>query len=209
MTRTRKESTRLASVLAGLLLAAPALIACGDDQDGGDPGGATHTAASGAKYNDADVAFASDMIPHHAQATEMVNLARTRGLDPEVQAIAEEILAAQSVEVETMVDWLTDWGEPIPPTSQDHANAHGEGMEMDTDLPGMMSEDRMAELGDARGEQFQTMWLEMMIEHHEGAIEMAGTEVEHGTFPDAVTLAKSIESSQAAEIEQMQALLGS
>ena len=209
MTPTRKKSARLASLLAGLLLAAPGLTACGDDEEGADPGGETHTAVSGAKYNDADVAFASDMIPHHAQATEMVNLARTRGLDPEVQALADEILAAQSVEVETMVDWLTDWGEPIPPTSQDHANAHGEGMEIDTDMPGMLSEDQMAELDDARGEEFQTRWLEMMIEHHEGAIEMAGTEVEHGAFPDAVKMAKSIESSQAVEIEQMQGLLGS
>jgi uncharacterized protein (DUF305 family) len=209
MTPTRKSSARLAGLLAGLLLAAPALTGCGDDEEGADPGGETHTAASGAKYNDADIAFASDMIPHHAQATEMVNLARTRGLDPEVQAIADEILAAQSVEVETMVDWLTDWGEPIPPTSQDHANAHGEGMDMDTDLPGMLSEDQLAELDDARGDEFQTMWLEMMIEHHEGAIELAGTQVEHGRFPDAVKMAKSIESSQAAEIEQMQGLLGS
>jgi uncharacterized protein (DUF305 family) len=207
MTPTRKSSARLAGLLAGLLLAAPALTGCGDDEEGADPGGETHTAASGAKYNDADIAFASDMIPHHAQATEMVNLARTRGLDPEVQVIADEILAAQSVEVETMVDWLTDWGEPIPPTSQDHANAHGEGMDMDTDLPGMLSEDQLAELDDARGDEFQTMWLEMMIEHHEGAVEMAETEVDEGENAKAIALAEDIISAQEGEISQMQDML--
>jgi uncharacterized protein (DUF305 family) len=209
MTLTRKKLTRPAIVLAGLLLAVPGLAGCGDDQDSSDTGGETHTAANGAQYNDADVAFASDMIPHHAQATEMVNLARGRGLDPDVQAIADAILTAQPAEVETMVDWLTDWGEPIPPTSQDHANAHGEGMEPDTDMPGMMSADDMAELDAASGEEFQIMWLEMMIEHHEGAIEMAQTEIENGKFPDAVKLAESIETAQAAEVEQMQGLLGS
>ncbi|HET9421355.1 MAG TPA: DUF305 domain-containing protein [Nocardioides sp.] len=209
MTLTRKKLTRPATALAGLLLAVPGLAACGNDEDSADPGGEVHTAANGAEYNDADVAFATDMIPHHAQATEMVSMARGRGLDAEVQAIADAILTAQPAEVETMVDWLTDWGEPIPPTSQDHANAHGEGMEPDTDLPGMMSEDEMAELDAASGEEFQTMWLEMMIEHHEGAIEMAETEIETGKYPDAVKLAESIDTAQAAEIEQMQGLLGS
>jgi uncharacterized protein (DUF305 family) len=207
MTLMRTKFTRPATLLAALLLAVPALAACGDDE--ASPDAETHTAANGDEFNDADVTFATDMIPHHAQATEMVNMARGRGLDPEVQQIADAILAAQPAEIEIMVDWLTDWDQPIPATSQDHANAHGEGMEMDTDMPGMMSEDEMDDLDAARGEEFQTMWLEMMVEHHEGAIEMARTEVSDGKFADAVTLAKDIESSQAAEVEQMQGLLGS
>jgi uncharacterized protein (DUF305 family) len=76
-------------------------------------------------------------------------------------------------------------------------------MEMDTDMPGMMSEDRMDELEAARGHDFQAMWLEMMIEHHEGAVEMAETEIDDGHFPDAVALATSIRESQNAEIEHM------
>ena len=200
--------TRPTLLLAALLLAVPALAACGGG-DESSPNATTQTAANGDEFNDADVAFATDMIPHHAQATEMVNMARGNHLDPEVQQIADGILATQTTEIETMVDWLTAWDQPIPPTSQDHANAEGEGMEMDTDMPGMMSEPEMAELKAARGEEFQTMWLEMMIEHHDGAIEMARTEVEDGTFPDTVAMAKEIESSQAAEVEKMQDLLGS
>jgi uncharacterized protein (DUF305 family) len=202
----RTKLTRPATLLAALLLAVPTLAACGDD-DSHDT--ETHTAANGEEFNDADVAFATDMIPHHAQATEMVNMAMGRGLDPEVQAIADGILTTQTTEVETMVDWLTGWDQPIPATSQDHANAHGEDMGVETDMPGMMSEEEMAELEAAQGEEFQTMWLEMMIEHHEGAIEMADIEVEDGKFADAVAMAKAIQSSQADEIDEMRALLGS
>ena len=202
------KPTRPALLLAALLLAVPALAACGGDSES-SPDAPTQTAANGDEFNDADVAFASNMIPHHAQATEMVNTARGRGLDPEVQQIADGILATQTTEIETMVDWLTAWDQPIPATSQDHANAEGEGTERDTDMPGQMSEEEMADLESARGEEFQTMWLEMMIEHHEGAIEIAQTEVEEGTFPETIALAKDIESSQAAEIQKMQGLLGS
>jgi uncharacterized protein (DUF305 family) len=73
----------------------------------------------------------------------------------------------------------------------------------------MMTQDEMHDLEAMSGEGIEERWLEMMIEHHEGAIELAGTQVEHGRFPDAVKMAKSIESSPAAEIEQMQGLLGS
>jgi len=141
----------------------------------------------------------------------MVDMARSHQLDPEVQAIADGILAAQVPEVETMVDWLTDWGKEIPPTSMDHANAHaedGEGMEMDTDMPGMMTQDRMGELETARGHDFQTMWLEMMIEHHEGSRDGRDRDLRRH-FPDAVEMAKSIRESQTAEIEQMKTLLDS
>ena len=200
--------TRLTLLLAALLLAVPALAACGGD-DESSPDTSTHTAANGDEFNDADVAFVTDMIPHHAQATEMVNMARGRGLDPEVQQIADGILATQTTEIEAMVDWLTAWDQPVPATSQDHAHADGGDTEMDADMPGMMNADEMADLGAARGEEFQTMWLEMMIEHHEGAIEIARTEVEDGTFPDTVAMAKEIESSQTAEVERMQGLLDS
>ena len=151
------------------------------------------------------------MIPHHAQAIEMVTLTDTRTLDPEVKQLANSIRDAQSPEVETMVDWLTAWGEEVPETSIDHANAgHGMDMDsMDSDVPGMMSAEDMDDLEHATDEEFQDMWLEMMIEHHRGAIEMAETEQAEGDNPDAVSLARSIETSQEAEIDQIKQLLGS
>ena len=72
----------------------------------------------------------------------------------------------------------------------------------------MMSADQMAALEAASGPDFDRLFLEMMIEHHEGAIEMAQTELEDGEDADALDLAQSIADSQAAEVEEMQALLG-
>ncbi len=73
----------------------------------------------------------------------------------------------------------------------------------------MMSEDEMSRLEGAAGAEFETMWLEMMIEHHEGAVEMAATEESEGRFPEAVAMAEKIRSSQQREIDLMQGLLGS
>ncbi len=191
----------LVTLLATLL----ALSACGGDGD--EPAPESHTAANGDVFNDADVDFATDMIQHHAQALQMVDLTLGRRLDPAVQALAEEIRMAQSPEIEQMTTWLTDWDQPIPETVRDHANAHGDGMEMDSDLPGMMSAEEMSELEAAEGAAFRELWLEMMIEHHEGAVEMARTEQSDGIFEPAVELAESIEASQEDEIATMEGLL--
>lgn len=196
-----KKLIALVTLLATLL----ALGACGGNDD--EPAHESHTAANGDEFNDADVDFATDMIQHHAQALQMVDLTLGRKLDPAVQALAEDIRMAQSPEIEQMTTWLTDWDQPIPETVRDHANAHGDGMEMDSDMPGMMSAEEMSELEAAEGAGFQEMWLEMMIEHHEGAVEMARTEQSDGTFEPAVELAESIETSQEDEISTMEKLL--
>lgn len=80
---------------------------------------------------------------------------------------------------------------------------------MHSDMPGMMSAEEMGELEAAKGGEFQEMWLRMMIEHHEGAIEMSRTEPSDGQFGPAVELAENIESAQQDEISTMEALLGS
>jgi uncharacterized protein (DUF305 family) len=203
----RSTLTTKLSALVAVLATLLALTGCGDDEE---PTNKTRTAANGDEFNDADVAFATDMIPHHAQALAMVDLTLDRQLDPEVQQFADDIRDAQAPEIEQMTDWLTAWDEPIPETVRDHANAHGEGgMEMDSDMPGMMSEEEMSELENADDAEFQDMFLEMMIEHHEGAIEMAQTEQEEGMFKPAIELAKSIETSQKEEITLMEDLLAS
>jgi uncharacterized protein (DUF305 family) len=197
---------RLAALGCAIALSAT-VSACGDSSDSSDgrPSG-TQTAANGDVFNEADVAFATDMIPHHAQAIEMVTLTDGRPLDPDVAQLASQIRDAQVPEVETMTDWLTAWGKEVPATSLDHTNA-GHDME-DMDMPGMMSAAEMNALEDAADAEFQDLWLEMMMEHHQGAIEMAKTEQADGKYTDAVSLAKSIESAQQVEIERIQQLLG-
>jgi uncharacterized protein (DUF305 family) len=198
--RTRIGLAAIVVALAGLF----ALAGCGDDEA---PADETRTASNGDEFNDADVAFATEMIQHHAQALSMVDLTLDRPLDPEVAALAEDVRAAQAPEIEEMTDWLTAWGEPVPETVRDHANAHGDG-EMDMgDMPGMMSAEDMAALEAASDAEFQDLFLEMMIEHHEGAVDMAKDEQSDGHYAPAIDLAERIESSQTDEIELMQGLI--
>jgi len=209
------------ALTAGTLLFA--LAACGGDADGDtQDAGADQTAANGDVFNDADADFATAMIPHHAQALAMVDLTRGRELSPPVQKLTEDIQAAQGPEIETMVDWLTGWDRPVPETMRDHVNAEdpdgmgghdmedmdGDG-ETESDMPGMMTDEELGDLEAAQGQEFEDMWLEMMIEHHEGAIEMAKDEQADGVFKPAIDLAGSIETSQQAEIDHMRELLAS
>lgn len=203
---------RLVAALAafGLLFA---LAACGEDGSTKDAG-AVETAANGDVFNEADVAFATDMIPHHAQALVMVDMTQGRDLSPELRRLTEDIRAAQAPEIEQMVGWLTEWRKPIPETARDHANSHehgsdDHGMADSGAMPGMMSAEEMADLESAQGPAFEERWLEMMIEHHEGAIEMAQDQQDEGVFGPAKDLAEAIEDSQRREIEHMEQMLGS
>lgn len=191
---------RAAATAAALALA---LTACSTSEGAG--GG------TGSGHNDADVDFASDMIQHHAQALEMVDLTLGRDLDPKVAGLAEDIRAAQAPEIETMADWLEDWDEPVPATSRDHANAHAEdhggGGAMDEDMPGMMSAEQMDSLENASDATFEDLWMQMMIDHHEGAISMAQTVLDEGESAKVAKLAEGVVETQQAEIDTMRSLL--
>ena len=206
---TRTSARLLGTLTLGLALT---LTGCGNDEAAND----TSAQVSETDHNDADVEFATAMIQHHAQALSMVDLTMDRTLDPEVQRLAEAIREAQGPEIETMSDWLQDWNEEVPETMRDHANAGhdmegmGDSMEgLDSDMPGMMSGDDFDELENAPDSEFQTMWLEMMIEHHEGAVEMARDQQESGQYRPAIDLAGNVVATQTAEIDEMKALLGS
>jgi uncharacterized protein (DUF305 family) len=194
---------RYPRVLAAVAAALTLTLAGCSSESSADPNG----------FNDADVDFAGDMIQHHAQALVMVDMTMGRDLDPETVELTEGIRAAQAPEIEQMADWLEDWDQPVPETSRDHANAHADehggddGAEMDADMPGMMSAEEMDALEKASGEEFRTMWLELMIEHHQGAVEMAETVVEEGQNAEVRALAEDIIRTQSDEISTMQALL--
>ena len=198
----------LASV-ALVVTAALTLTACGDDSTNAT--GQSGASALPQGVNDADVTFATEMIQHHAGALAMVDMTMGRKLDPEVQSLAEDIRAAQTPEIETMSDWLQEWDQPVPETVRDHANAHGGGSggDMGSQMPGMMSAKEMAELEGMPDAEFQDAWLRAMIEHHQGAIEMANTEQADGENPDAIALAKKIAADQEAEITTIKQMLDS
>jgi uncharacterized protein (DUF305 family) len=118
-----------------------------------------------------------------------------------VKRLAAAIQAAQDPEIKVMSGWLTTWGKPVP--SPQHGSHHGTD-----EMPGMMTEDELSELGRAKGSMFDRMWLQMMIRHHQGAVAMAKTEQTAGKDPAAVALAKKIEADQNREIATMKRLLG-
>ncbi|MFI6905083.1 DUF305 domain-containing protein [Nonomuraea sp. NPDC050394] len=194
---SRRISLAVASGAGALVL----LTACGGSEPP-VPAAATSSAvpsatpsATSAAFNDADVMFAQMMIPHHRQAVEMADLAPGRAADKEIKDLAAKIKAAQDPEIQTMRGWLQEWGKPLPTGGMDHA------------MPGIMSEEDMKKLAAAKGAAFDRMFAKLMIAHHNGAIDMARTEVRQGADPEAKELAKAIETAQQAEVAQMRALL--
>ncbi|WP_335622256.1 DUF305 domain-containing protein [Agromyces aureus] len=188
--------------MATILLAGCTSTGPSGEMSGMDHGSPSATSDSdpAADFNDADVAFAMSMIVHHQQAIEMSDvLLEKDGVDPDVAELAETIKDAQQPEIDTMTQWLDDWGQPMDSSGMD-------GMDHDGM---MMSEDDMAALESATGAEASALFLEQMIIHHEGAIDMAETQVAEGQNPDAIALAEKIIDDQSAEIQQMRDLLAS
>lgn len=163
---------------------------------GGCAGG---TKRSEVDRNAADITFARDMIAHHEQAVEMADLVDGADASPEVNALAEQIAAAQGPEISRMNGWLDTWEADEMADSMD-----GGGHDA---MPGMMPSADLDALDAATGEAFDRSWLTLMIAHHEGAVEMAETEIADGENPDAIALAQNIVSSQSDEITTMKELL--
>ena len=186
--------------LVTLLVAATlSLAACGSNDTSAGSGSDDH--------NKQDVTFASDMIPHHQQAIQMAKMAKAHAGSTEVKQLANDIEAAQGPEIKTMTGWLKAWGEDAPSGSM--SGMGGMGGSSNNDMPGMMSDDDMTKLGRATGATFDQMWLKGMIAHHEGAVEMANTEIAKGKNTDAIDLANTIKAAQTKEIAKMKKMLGS
>ncbi len=130
----------------------------------------------------------------------MADLAPGRAQSAEVKKLAADIKKAQDPEIKTLSGWLTSWGEEVPAEGAMDHSMHGSG--------GMMTAEEMTELENASGKAFDTAFMEMMIKHHEGAVEMAKTEQADGAYAPAKKMAGQIITSQSAEIEQMNKLLG-
>lgn len=145
---------------------------------------------SGAEYSAQDLMFAEMMIPHHEQAIEMSDIALAKSQDSEVLALATQIKNAQAPEIDQMKSWGgTSMGS--------HA-----GHMMD----GMLTDEEMQALSAAMGKEFDRLFLEGMIKHHEGAIDMAEMVVQ-STNQEVSTLANAIITAQKEEIVRMKELL--
>jgi uncharacterized protein (DUF305 family) len=137
------------------------------------------------------------MIPHHQQAVELAALAPEHSTNQALLRLAATISAEQQPEIQAMKALLLQW-EVDPNAMGDH----GAGMQ------GMVDDATMAKLKSLRGPEFDTLWLQAMIGHHQGAIDMAKAEIAKGQSADMTAMAKTMVTAQQAEINQMKQMLG-
>ncbi|MFF2642842.1 DUF305 domain-containing protein [Streptomyces niveus] len=210
MSSIKRAGHRRRLAVAGAITASALLLtACGGEEHSGDHGG--DKPAAGA-FNDADVAFAQGMIPHHEQAVEMSALADGRASGAEIKTLASEIERAQDPEITTMRSWLKAWGEPESADGSEPGMDHGSGGSHGAEdgsggADGMMSDRDLAELTAAKGVDFDRKFAELMIKHHDGAIAMARDQRKNGESGKAKKLAADVIKAQTAEVEQLNALL--
>jgi len=140
------------------------------------------------------------MIPHHEQALELAALVPDRSIDPAVIALAAKIAAEQQPEISGMKALLLQW--EVDPNAAAHGSGHA-GMAM----AGMVDDATMVKLGTLTGAEFDALWLQSMINHHRGAIEMARVEIANGRNADMITMARNIAADQQAEVDQMTPML--
>jgi uncharacterized protein (DUF305 family) len=157
------------------------------------------------KGADTDISFAQMMIPHHEQAIQMSDLALKHAKSPLVLALAKQIKAAQTPEITTLRAWLKGWGAPMSP-AMDHSSS-GSMSGMTTGSTGVMNNADMTKLGRARGTKFDSMWLQMMTTHHQGAITSARQVLKTTKDAQVQKLAKAIIVGQNTEIAKMKLLL--
>ena len=199
MTSTR---TRAVAVLA-TFAAATALSSCSTaakEDHGANASSATSTEQV-LNHNEDDVLFAQMMIPHHQQAVELTALVPDRSTNPDLIALAAKIAGEQEPEIGGMRALLTQWD--VNAAEMPHESGHA-GMAMQ----GMIDDATMVKLDSLKGADFDALWLQSMINHHQGAIAMAKVEIADGKNVDMITMATNIVAAQEAEIDQMKQMLG-
>jgi uncharacterized protein (DUF305 family) len=211
------NALRLCPLALALLLAATALPACRTAAAGapqilqpGAPGQATrtvdaHAAADLSKvpFTAADVRFMQGMIGHHAQALEMTAMVRSHGGSDALRKLAERIEISQADEIKMMQEWLARRGQEVPGPHAHHAAGA-------TLMPGMLTAAEMARLDAARGGEFDRLFLEFMIKHHEGALAMVQqlfAQPGAGQEADVFAFASDVDADQRMEIDRMRSAL--
>lgn len=197
---------------AGVTLLGVTLTACtinvnvpGSDRD---RGGMMNSEQNSAGFSGRDLMFAQMMIPHHEQAVEMSTLAETRTTNPELLALAKQIKDAQAPEIVEMQGWLDASGDASGDAGGDMGGMDGmAGMDHSGHgMGGMLTTEQMDALANASGAEFDRLYLEGMIAHHEGALDMTRM-IEDSQNAEVRKLADEIIAAQTAEIAQMKKML--
>ena len=152
----------------------------------------------------------SGMIPHHAQAVKIAGWAATHGARSDVRILCERIVVAQRDEIALMQKWLRDRNQKVPDANATHLRMLHGGVEHDMLMPGMLTDEELAELDRARGTEFDRLFLRAMIKHHEGAITMVDqlfASAGAGQEEDVFRLASDVYADQTTEIDRMEKML--
>jgi uncharacterized protein (DUF305 family) len=189
-------------VLGALLAAAPVA----------DAAAQTQPVAQGPRHTDEDVRFVRMMIVHHQQALDMAALVPDRSRRRELRLLAERMDISQRDEIETMRRWLQEHGASAAANPHaGHGGAHGADADSaHAGMAGMATPEQMAALAAASGPAFDRMFLQLMIRHHEGALQMVAelfASPEGGQEPSIFALANEVDADQRMEIDRMRALL--
>jgi uncharacterized protein (DUF305 family) len=162
------------------------------------------------QHTDADVAFAQGMIPHHVQALRMTRLVPDRTSRDDLPLFSERMDISQEDEIELLRRWLEERDEEVPALTADHDHEGSmEGTGDDELMPGMLTEDELLELEAADGEEFDRLFVQFMIRHHQGAMRMVDELFAEGggAEPQLAQLANHIRSDQEIEISRMESML--
>jgi uncharacterized protein (DUF305 family) len=166
------------------------------------------------RHTPADTRFMQGMIAHHAQAVVMTRMVPTHTDNAGLRLLAQRIDLSQQDEMATMRRWLRDRGEPVPPADTGHAAHHAPGMHHEPPghgaMPGMLTPEELARLDAARGVEFDALFLELMIRHHQGALVMVEQLLATpgaGQEPETFNFASEVDADQRAEIARMQGML--
>ena len=174
-------------------------------QQGGDP--VPRPDLVRAPYSEADIEFMAGMIPHHAQAVLIAGWAGSHGARPDVRVLCERIVVGQRDEIETMRTWLRDRGQVVPEANATHHRMKMNGVEHNMLMPGMLTPEELARLDTARGPEWDRLFLEAMIRHHQGALKMVDDLYgAHGALQDedVFKFVSDLYADQTTEIERMQ-----
>jgi uncharacterized protein (DUF305 family) len=155
-----------------------------------------------------DVGFARDMGAHHAQAVEIAELLRDRSDDEDLRRIAADIALTQQAQIGQMRGWLDIWGRPptsVAPPMEWMGHEHEPGTVVT--MPGIATDDEIAALTAARGAEAERLFLELMIRHHRGGVEMAAYAADNADESVVRRLAAGMVEAQTAEITQLEQIL--
>jgi uncharacterized protein (DUF305 family) len=201
--------------IAGVMMAAAAADSRGQTPASTqpDPKYVAKARADSARYpyTKADIDFMSGMIAHHAQAIRMSKLAPTNGASGSILTLASRIINAQTDEIVLMQRWLRDRNQTVPDASATGMKMMMNGMEHEMLMPGMLTEEQMKQLANARGPEFDKLFLTGMIQHHKGAVSMVKTLFDtYAAGQDELVFkfASDVNVDQTTEIARMQQLLG-